>query len=217
MKGIQMSEGENLIDSNLEEISVTEADDVSIQELAAPSLKAALEAVLMVIDEPVKLEVLAQITNTPVDDVEKELAQIAFTLEQAESGFLLKKVAGGWRFYTNEACWPVVEKFVKEGQPAKLTQASLETLAVVAYKQPVSKGRISAIRGVSVDSVMRTLTNRGLIEEAGIEHESQSILYKTTSYFLERLGINDLSELPPVADYLPDMSALDDLIEESNH
>jgi segregation and condensation protein B len=180
-------------------------------------LKAALEAVLMVIDEPVKLEVLAQITNTPVDDVEKELAQIAFTLEQAESGFLLKKVAGGWRFYTNEACWPVVEKFVKEGQPAKLTQASLETLAVVAYKQPVSKGRISAIRGVSVDSVMRTLTNRGLIEEAGIEHESQSILYKTTSYFLERLGINDLSELPPVADYLPDMSALDDLIEESNH
>jgi segregation and condensation protein B len=212
-----MSEIMDNIETDLTEVSVTETDELIVDDLSAPSLKAALEAVLMVIDEPVKLEVLAQITNTPVDEVEKELAQIAFTLEQSESGFLLKQVAGGWRFYTNEACWPVVEKFVKEGQPAKLTQASLETLAVVAYKQPVSKGRISAIRGVSVDSVMRTLTNRGLIEEAGIEHESQSILYRTTNYFLERLGINDLSELPPVADYLPDMSALDELIEESNN
>jgi segregation and condensation protein B len=201
---------------DLEEISVTESEDLIQEELNAPSLKAALEAILMVIDEPVKIEILAQITNTPIDDVDKELQAIAFDLEEKQSGYLLKQVAGGWRFYTNEACWPVVEKFVKEGQPAKLTQASLETLAVVAYKQPVSKGRISAIRGVNVDSVIRTLVNRGLIEEAGIEHESQSILYKTTNYFLERLGINDLTQLPAVADYLPDMSALDDLIEDSN-
>ncbi len=211
-----MSELDSKNLSELEEISVTEVEDLINDELNAPSLKAALEAILMVIDEPVKIEILAQITNTPIDDVEKELLAISYQLTESQSGYLLKQVAGGWRYYTNEACWPVVEKFVKEGQPAKLTQASLETLAVVAYKQPVSKGRISAIRGVNVDSVIRTLVNRGLIEEAGIEHESQSILYKTTSYFLERLGINDLSQLPPVADYLPDMSALDDLIEDSN-
>lgn len=199
----------------IDEVSVTQEPEAT-EQLAAPSLRAALEAILMVIDEPVKIEVLAQITNTPVADVEIELANLAYELEQRQSGFLLRQVAGGWRFYTNEECWPIVEKFVKEGQPAKLTQASIETLAVVAYKQPVSKGRISAIRGVNVDSVIRTLLSRGLIEESGIEHESQSILYKTTNYFLERLGINDLTELPPVADYLPDMSALDALIEETN-
>lgn len=205
----------------MEEIEIAPlAQDESIEEItsdfSAPSLRAALEAILMVIDEPVKVEVLAQITDTPVSDVENELANIGYELEQKQSGFLLRRVAGGWRFYTNEECWPIVEKFVKEGQPTKLTQASLETLAVVAYKQPVSKGRISAIRGVNVDSVIRTLLNRGLIEEAGIEHESQSILYRTTNYFLEKLGINDLSDLPPVADYLPDMSALDSLIEDSD-
>ena len=193
-----------------------ETESYIVDDLAAPSLRAALEAILMVIDEPAKIEVLAQITNTPVSEVEKELASIAFELEERQSGYLLRQVAGGWRYYTNEDCWPIVEKFIKEGQPTKLTQASLETLAVVAYKQPVSKGRISAIRGVNVDSVIRTLLNRGLIEEAGIEHESQSILYRTTNYFLEKLGINDLSQLPPVADYLPDMSALDSLIEDTD-
>ena len=195
---------------------IQDESEEGVAELAAPSLRAALEAILMVIDEPVKVEILAQITDTPVADVENELANIGYELEQKQSGFLLRQVAGGWRFYTNEECWPIVEKFVKEGQPTKLTQASLETLAVVAYKQPVSKGRISAIRGVNVDSVIRTLLNRGLIEEAGIEHESQSILYRTTSYFLEKLGINDLSDLPAVADYLPDMSALDSLIEDAD-
>ena len=199
----------------IEPITQEESEE-TFDGLAAPSLRAALEAILMVIDEPVKVEILAQITDTPVADVDKELANMAYELEQRQSGFLLRQVAGGWRFYTNEECWPIVEKFVKEGQPTKLTQASLETLAVVAYKQPVSKGRISAIRGVNVDSVIRTLLNRGLIEEAGIEHESQSILYRTTSYFLEKLGINDLSDLPAVADYLPDMSALDSLIEDAD-
>lgn len=199
----------------IEPITQEESEE-TFDGLAASSLRAALEAILMVIDEPVKVEILAQITDTPVADVDKELANIGYELEQKQSGFLLRQVAGGWRFYTNEECWPIVEKFVKEGQPTKLTQASLETLAVVAYKQPVSKGRISAIRGVNVDSVIRTLLNRGLIEEAGMEHESQSILYRTTSYFLEKLGINDLSDLPAVADYLPDMSALDSLIEDAD-
>lgn len=204
-----MDEIETIDTSQTEETEIAEA-------FIAPSLRSALEAILMVIDEPVKIEVLAQITNTPIQDVEKELDAISFELEERQSGYLLRQVAGGWRFYTNEECWPIVEKFVKEGQPTKLTQASLETLAVIAYKQPVSKGRISAIRGVNVDSVIRTLLNRGLIEEAGIEHESQSILYRTTNYFLEKLGINDLGQLPPVADYLPDMSALDSLIEDTD-
>lgn len=203
-------------DNDLVEVSVTESEEDDGRGLSAPSLRAGLESILMVIDEPVKIEILAQIVNTPVAEVEIELANMAFELAERQSGFLLKQVAGGWRFYTNEECWAVVEKFVKEGQPAKLTQASLETLAVVAYKQPVSKGRISAIRGVNVESVIRTLLNRGLIEEAGIEHESQSILYKTTNYFLERLGINEISQLPAVADYLPDMSVLDSLIEETD-
>ncbi len=201
----------------IETIDTSQTEETEIVEtFSAPSLRSALEAILMVIDEPVKIEVLAQITNTPIQDVEKELDAISFELEERQSGYLLRQVAGGWRFYTNEECWPIVEKFVKEGQPTKLTQASLETLAVIAYKQPVSKGRISAIRGVNVDSVIRTLLNRGLIEEAGIEHESQSILYRTTNYFLEKLGINDLGQLPPVADYLPDMSALDSLIEDTD-
>lgn len=201
----------------IETIDTSHTEETEIAEtFSAPSLRSALEAILMVIDEPVKIEVLAQITNTPIQDVEKELDAISFELEERQSGYLLRQVAGGWRFYTNEECWPIVEKFVKEGQPTKLTQASLETLAVIAYKQPVSKGRISAIRGVNVDSVIRTLLNRGLIEEAGIEHESQSILYRTTNYFLEKLGINDLGQLPPVADYLPDMSALDSLIEDTD-
>lgn len=201
----------------IETIDTSQTEETEIAEtFSAPSLRSALEAILMVIDEPVKIEVLAQITNTPIQDVEKELDAISFELEERQSGYLLRQVAGGWRFYTNEECWPIVEKFVKEGQPTKLTQASLETLAVIAYKQPVSKGRISAIRGVNVDSVIRTLLNRGLIEEAGIEHESQSILYRTTNYFLEKLGINDLGQLPPVADYLPDMSALDSLIEDTD-
>lgn len=201
----------------IETIDASQTEETEIAEtFSAPSLRSALEAILMVIDEPVKIEVLAQITNTPIQDVEKELDAISFELEERQSGYLLRQVAGGWRFYTNEECWPIVEKFVKEGQPTKLTQASLETLAVIAYKQPVSKGRISAIRGVNVDSVIRTLLNRGLIEEAGIEHESQSILYRTTNYFLEKLGINDLGQLPPVADYLPDMSALDSLIEDTD-
>ena len=118
-------------------------------------------------------------------------------------------------FYTNEHSGEVVERFLKDGQTARLTQASLETLAVIAYKQPVSRGRVAAIRGVNVDGVVRTLLNRGLIEEAGSDNESQAVLYKTTPYFLERVGIANLDELPPVADYLPNMAALDSIIDES--
>jgi segregation and condensation protein B len=183
--------------------------------LGAPSLKSAIEAILLVVDEPVSVLTIAQVTNTPEIEVVKELKKLQKEFEQRDGGITLREVAGGWRFYTNENSAEVVERFLKDGMTARLTQASLETLAVIAYKQPVSRGRIAAIRGVNVDGVVRTLLNRGLIEESGSETDSQAILYKTTPYFLERLGIASLDELPPVADYLPNMAALDTLIDET--
>ena len=183
--------------------------------LGAPSLKSAIEAILLVVDEPVSVLTIAQVTNTPEVEVTKELKRLQKEFEQRDGGITLREVAGGWRFYTNEHSAEVVERFLKDGMTARLTQASLETLAVIAYKQPVSRGRIAAIRGVNVDGVVRTLLNRGLIEESGSESDSQAILYKTTPYFLERLGIASLDELPPVADYLPNMAALDSLIDET--
>ena len=117
-------------------------------------------------------------------------------------------MAGGWRFYTHPACAAVVERFVVDGQQARLTQAALETLAVIAYRQPVSRSRVSAVRGVNVDGVIRTLLNRALIEECGSEPESGALLYRTTSLFLERLGLGSLEELPELAPMLPDLESL---------
>ena len=198
--------------SNLDE-NRTVVDEVP--SIGAPSLKAGIEAILLVVDEPVTAITLAQITNTPEVQVNKTLKEIKKEFDNREGGITLREIAGGWRFYTNEHSGEVVERFLKDGQTARLTQASLETLAVIAYKQPVSRGRVAAIRGVNVDGVVRTLLNRGLIEEAGSDNESQAVLYKTTAYFLERVGIANLEELPPVADYLPNMAALDSIIDET--
>ncbi len=170
---------------------------------------------MLVVDEPVTPITLAQVTNTPENKVIKTLNILQKEFENREGGITLREIAGGWRFYTNEHCSEVVERYIKDGQTARLTQASLETLAVIAYKQPVSRGRIAAIRGVNVDGVVRTLLNRGLIEEAGSDNESQAVLYKTTQYFLERIGLAKIEELPPVADYLPNMAALDAIIDEN--
>ncbi len=183
--------------------------------IGAPSLKSAIEAILLVVDTPVTSLTIAQVTNTPEVEVIKSLKKLQKEFDEREGGITLREVAGGWRFYTNEHSAEVVERFLKDGLTARLTQASLETLAVIAYKQPVSRGRIAAIRGVNVDGVVRTLLNRGLIEESGAETDSQAVLYKTTPYFLERLGIASLEELPPVADYLPNMAALDAIIDEN--
>ncbi len=122
----------------------------------------------------------------------------------SSAGFDLREVAGGWRFYTREECAPVVERFVSDGQEVRLTQASLETLAVVAYRQPVSRARVSAVRGVNCDGVMRTLVLRGLVEEAGADQETGAVLFRTTGYFLERLGLASLDELPELAGFLPE-------------
>jgi segregation and condensation protein B len=129
----------------------------------------------------------------------------------AGRGFDLRSVAGGWRLYTRAEHAPVVERFVLDGQQAKLSQAALETLAVVAYRQPVSRARVSAVRGVNCDGVMRTLTTRGLVEEAGVDPDSGALLYRTTSYFLERMGMDTLDDLPALAPYLPDVDDLDEV------
>ncbi len=169
-----------------------------------PLLRASLEAILLVADEPVTEVVLAQVLEVPRGDVEVALRELSAGYTAQGRGFDLREVAGGWRFYTRAECAPVVERFVRDGQEVRLTQASLETLAVVAYRQPVSRSRVSAVRGVNCDGVMRTLVLRGLVEEAGTEPETGAILYRTTSYFLERLGLRSLDELPDLAPLLPD-------------
>jgi segregation and condensation protein B len=173
-------------------------------------LRPALEAVLMVADQPLDHLTLAQAVGHPPPDVEKALVELAQEYADQERGFELRNVGGGWRFFTREAYAPAVERFVLDGQQARLTQAALETLAVVAYRQPVSRSRVSAIRGVNVDSVVRTLVTRGLVEEAGVDAESGAILYRTTSYFLERMGLADIGELPEIAPMLPEIEELDD-------
>jgi segregation and condensation protein B len=176
---------------------------------SGPSLRAALEAVLLVVDEPVSDVTLAQVVEQPRDRVVTTLHDLAAEYTQQGRGFELREVAGGWRLYTRPECAPVVERFVRDGQHARLTQAALETLAVVAYRQPVSRARVSAVRGVNVEAVMRTLVSRGLVEEAGTEHETGAVLYRTTSYFLERLGLRSLDELPELAPFLPAADELD--------
>jgi segregation and condensation protein B len=176
-----------------------------------PALRTALEAILLVVDEPVSDVVLAQVTERPTEEVRRALRELAEEYDSAGRGFELREVAGGWRYYTRRSCAAYVERFVLDGQQARLTQAALETLAVVAYRQPVSRARVSAVRGVNVDGVMRTLVARGLVEEAGQDGESGAHLYRTTSYFLERLGLRTLDELPDLAPYLPDLDTLDEM------
>jgi len=171
---------------------------------AGPGLRASLEAILLVADEPVPLVVLAQVLERPRNEVEAELRDLAASYITEGRGFDLREVAGGWRFYTREDCAPLVERFVSDGQEVRLTQAALETLAVVAYRQPVSRARVSAVRGVNCDGVMRTLVLRGLTEEAGTDSETGAILYRTTGYFLERLGLASLEDLPGLAPFLPE-------------
>ncbi len=171
---------------------------------ALADLKPSLEAILLVSDEPVPQTVLAQVLELPRETIGIALAELAGSYTTQGRGFDLREVAGGWRFYTRSEYAPVVERFVRDGQEVRLTQAALETLAVVAYRQPVGRAQVSAVRGVNCDGVMRTLTLRGLVEEAGTDPETGAILFRTTSYFLERLGLASLDQLPELAPFLPD-------------
>ncbi len=176
--------------------------------------RAALEAVLMVIDEPVSTMSLASALELPVDDVDALLRELAADYTGEQRGFALRQVGGGWRIYSRSDYAQVVERFLLDGQHARLTQAALETLAVIAYKQPVTRSRIGAIRGVNVESVVRTLLARGLICEIDDSGDGGAIRYGTTTYFLERMGLQSLDELPALAPYLPDSDLLDDLVEQ---
>ncbi|HAM24228.1 MAG TPA: SMC-Scp complex subunit ScpB [Actinobacteria bacterium] len=163
----------------------------------------------MVVDEPVEEVLLAQVTERPIAEVSAALTSLAQEYADAGRGFDLRNIAGGWRFYSRAEFAPWVERFVLEGQTAKLTQAALETLAVVAYRQPITRARISAIRGVNVESVLRTLVSRELVAETGQEEATGAILYTTTPYFLERMGLSSLEQLPEIAPHLPELSALE--------
>ncbi|MEH0822759.1 MULTISPECIES: SMC-Scp complex subunit ScpB [unclassified Micromonospora] len=167
-------------------------------------LRGALEAILLVVDEPVSELVLAQVLEQPAERVGPMLDEIAAGYTAAGHGFELRRAAGGWRLYTRPEYATYVERFVLDGQSVRLTQAALETLAVIAYKQPVTRSRISAIRGVNCDGVIRTLVSRGLVEECGTEPDSGAFLYRTTTMFLEKLGLNSVDDLPPLAPFLPD-------------
>lgn len=182
-----------------------------VAEVAAPvavmdegELAAALESIMLVVDEPVGELQLAQVLEQPVERIARTLENVSARYTAAGHGIDLRRVAGGWRLYTRPEYATYVERFVLDGQSVRLTQAALETLAVVAYKQPVTRSRISAIRGVNCDGVMRTLVTRGLIEECGTEPETGAYLYRTTPLFLEKLGLNSVDQLPPLAPFLPD-------------
>jgi segregation and condensation protein B len=177
--------------------------------------RSAIEAVLMVVDEPVPEMTLASVLGLPVDEVLGHLRALAAEYDEGERGFAVRQIAGGWRIYSRPEYAPVVEKFLLDGARAKLTQAALETLAVIAYRQPVSRSRVSSVRGVNVDGVIRTLLTRGLIQEMTEEGESGATLYGTTPYFLERLGLRSLDELPALAPYLPEVDVLDELADLS--
>jgi len=172
----------------------------------------AVEAVLMVAEMPVESQLLAQLLEVSVARVEEICAELDAEYEATDRGFTLVQVAGGWRFQSHPDLAPYVERFVLEGQSARLSGAALETLAIVAYKQPVSRAQVAAIRGVDVDGVMRTLQQRGFIGEVGKDPgPGQAILFGTTARFLERIGINSLDELPPLAEFVPGADVVEHL------
>lgn len=172
-------------------------------------LRGAVEALLFVADGPVELAQLASTVQRPVPEVAEALAEITADLDRRGAGWQLRPAATGFRLYTREQFAPLVESFLLDGQRSKLSQAALETLAVVAYRQPVTRARISAIRGVNVDGVIRTLLSRELITEVGVDPDTGGGLYRTTSTFLEKMGITSVEELPSLAPLLPELDTLD--------
>lgn len=182
-------------------------------ELDADELKRVLEALLLVIDTPVTADALAAATEQPVYRVAAKLQLMADELTGRDSGIDLRHTSEGWRMYTRARFAPYVEKLLLDGARTKLTRAALETLAVVAYRQPVTRARVSAVRGVNVDAVMRTLLARGLVTEVGTDADTGAVTFATTELFLERLGLTSLSELPDIAPLLPDVDTIDDLSE----
>lgn len=178
--------------------------------------RSTIEAILMVVDQPLTELELADALELEESQVREHLIALEDEYASQQRGFTLREINGGWRVYSRSEYAPAVEKFLMGGQQAKLTQASLETLAVIAYRQPISRARVSAVRGVNVDGVIRTLTTRGLIAETGTDGEGGAMLYGTTPFFLQRMGLSSLDELPALAPYLPDTDVIDELIEQGH-
>ena len=177
-------------------------------ELDPAALRGGLEALLFVVDTPVDEVTLAEALRCPVPRVRTALAALAAGYDERGAGITLRRVGEGWRLYTREDHADVVKRHLVDGQRSRLTQAALETLAVIAYRQPVTRARVAAIRGVGVDGVMRTLITRGLVSEVGTDPDSGGGLYATTQLFLERLGLESLDELPELGPLLPEPSSL---------
>ncbi len=182
--------------------------------LGAPTLSAALEALLLLADEPQPAVTLAEVTGRPEAEVEQTLAELAMAYLADRRGIELRRGDSGWRFYTATTCRDLITRYVTDGRQAKLSQAALETLAIIAYRQPVSRSQVGAVRGVNPDGVIKTLQARGLISEATADEGPGGVTrFITTDYFLDRMGLDSLTELPPIADHLPDLGSLDDLID----
>jgi segregation and condensation protein B len=185
-----------------------EPPEEPLELLSPEELGGGLEALLFVMDDPVDEDTLAGALRCTLEQVRAGLAELAAGYDERRSGLTLRRVGEGWRLYTREEHAPVVERYLIDGQRSRLTQAALETLAVIAYRQPVTRARVSAIRGVGVDGVMRTLLTRGLVQEVGPDPDSGGGLYATTPLFLERLGLSSLAELPELAPFVPETAAM---------
>jgi len=190
---------------------MTEPATSQLPVLDDAGLQAALEAVLLVVDAPTGEEQLALAVGESVDRVGAALVRLSDGYTASGRGIDLRQVGDGWRLYTRDTYAPYVERLLLDGQRARLTRAALETLAVVAYRQPVTRARVSAVRGVNCDGVLRTLVTRGLVHECGVDPTTQGTLFATTELFLERLGLSSVAELPPLAPLLPDVDAIDEL------
>nr|WP_093342361.1 SMC-Scp complex subunit ScpB [Pseudonocardia ammonioxydans] len=187
------------------------AGDTELELTEDTELELALEALLLVVDSPIDEASLASTLDQTPSRIRQTLNRMSLAYTADRRGIDLRRAGGGWRFYTRDRYAPYVEKLLLDGQRARLTRAALETLAVVAYRQPVTRARVSAVRGVNCDGVLRTLLTRGLVEEAGTEEQTGGTLFRTTELFLERLGLSSVQELPPLAPLLPDIDAIDDL------
>jgi len=199
-------------DTETPESGESDSDEIDT-EITDEELGSALEALLLVVDTPAPADSLATALDEPVERVEETLRRMAAEFTERGSGIDLREAGGGWRLYTRARYAPYVERLILDGARAKLTRAALETLAVVAYRQPVTRARVSAVRGVNVDAVIRTLVARGLIIEAGVDSDSGATTFGTTELFLERLGLSSLAELPDIAPLLPDVDVIDDITE----
>lgn len=195
----------------LDPTAADEGIEDGLPPLSDADLDCALEALLLVVDSPVEEEALATAVDTTPLRVAEHLRLLSDKYTDQDRGIDLRRAGGGWRFYTRDRYAPYVEKLLLDGQRAKLTRAALETLAVIAYRQPVTRARVAAVRGVNCDGVIRTLLARGLVEETGTDVETGGFLYRTTELFLERLGLSSLDDLPPIAPLLPEVDSIDEL------